>query len=115
VIEPRPGNALDGFAVGAEVTLDGAWATVGYYWAQVPRSGNPTVDDYRLEVWSMDGTPAFEAELSALTAGGAGPGDTSAMVAFPQQSENHVSAVAWQNAGSVARYSAVSWDRHPGA
>jgi len=113
VIEPRAGNALGGFTVGAEVTLDGRFATVGYYWAQVPQSGNPTIDDYRLEVWDTSGTPTFEAELSALAAGGAGPGDTSAMVAFPQQSGNHISAVAWQNAGSVARYSAVSWDRHP--
>jgi hypothetical protein len=114
VIEPRAGSAYDGLGLGAEVTLDGAWATVGYHWAQLATGGG-ALDEYRLDVYSVGTDVTFEAELSALAAvGGAQAGDTSAVVAFPVQSGSHLSAVVWQNAGSEVRFSAVSWDRHPG-
>lgn len=111
VITPRPTNLLDGFTVGAEVTLDGPFASVGYHWSQLTPEGQPTIDDYRLEVWDVSSTPRFVTELSALAVtGGPKPGDTSAMLASPQQADTHITAVAWQNAGSAARYSAVTWD-----
>ncbi len=111
VIEPRPTNLLEGLTVGAEVTLDGRWASVGYHWSQLPQGDEPTIDDYRLEVWDTNGTPAFVTELSALAVtGGPRPGDNSSMLTSPQQAGSHISAVAYQGAGGVARYSAVTWD-----
>ena len=67
-ITPRPGSALDGFAVGNAVALDGDRAVVGLYWARVPRPDAVLVDDYRLEVGDVGGaTPVFDAELSAIS------------------------------------------------
>jgi len=115
-IMPRPGSALDGFAVGNAVALDGDRAVVGLYWARVPRPDAVLVDDYRLEVWDVGGaTPVFEAELSALTAvGGPRPGQSSSSPASVGLAGSHVVIVGWEGyAGAPSHFSAISFDRHP--